>query len=49
MVLSVEMACWDDTYESTARTTRAGGGDRSERVHGITRANVNDLQAVYST
>ena len=32
MVLSVEMACWGDTYESTAPTTRASGGDRSERV-----------------
>ena len=29
MVLSVEIASWHDTDESTTPTTRPGGGDRS--------------------
>ena len=35
MVLSVKTVYWDDTYESTAPTTRSDGGDKSKRVHNV--------------
>ena len=51
MVSLVGMVYWDDSYVSAVPTTHSDGGDRSERVHGITRTkfNVNDLQVGYST
>ena len=35
MILSVDIAHWDDTYASTSRPAHSDGGDRSERVKDV--------------